>query len=126
VLLFIILCVYSGLLIALIIAAVITTRIPGWQRVTRYLVAGAVGSLLGFVLANGCVVLAGVGSVLLAGHYTLPQWLNYAGALVVAGLLFIGPIVASVIGVSVGFGAGVYYVFKRRHKSAPPVAQITL
>ncbi len=124
-LLFIIVCVYSALLIALIIAAVITTRIPGGQMVARYIVAGTAGSLLGFVAANGCVVLAGVGSVMLAGHYTLPQWLNYAGAVVVAGILFIGPIVASVIGVIMGFSAGVYYVFKRRNKPAPSVAQIT-
>ncbi len=124
-LLFVILSVYAALLVTLIIAALITTRIPGWQPVTRYLIAGTVGTMLGFVVANGCVVLAGVGPILLAGHYTLPQWLTYTGAVIVAGILFIGPIVASVMGVIVGFAAGLYYVFKRRNKTPPPVVQIT-
>ena len=124
-LLLVILSVYAALLVTLIIAAVITTRIPGWQPVTRYLIAGTVGTLLGFVVANGCVVLAGVGPILLAGHYTLPQWLNYTGAVIVAGILFLGPILASVIGVILGFAAGIYYVFKRRNKTPPSAAQIT-
>jgi drug/metabolite transporter (DMT)-like permease len=124
-LLFVILSVYAALLVALIIAAMVTTRKPGWQPVTRYLVAGTLGSVLGFIVANGCVVLAGVGPILLAGHYTLPQWVNYTGAVIVAGILFLGPILASVIGVIVGFAAGIYYVFKRRNKTPPPVAQIT-
>lgn len=124
-LLFIILSGYAALLAILVIAAVITTRIPGWQSATRYLVAGTVGTLLGFVVANGCVVLAGVGPILLAEHYTLPQWLTYTGAVVVASILFIGPIFASTIGVIAGFTAGVYYSFKRRNKPPRPAKKIT-
>jgi hypothetical protein len=59
-----------------------------------------------------------------ASHYTLPQWLNYSGAIIVAGILFIGPIFASIIGVSVVFAAGIYFVFKRR-KTPSPATHIT-
>jgi hypothetical protein len=67
---------------------------------------------------------AGIAPVLLAEKFTLPQWLNYTGAVAVAGILFIGPIFASVIGVIAGFAAGLYYAFKRGRKSPPIAGQI--
>ena len=116
---FIILPVYVLLLVALVVAAIITRFVPRLQPASAYIVGGAVGTLPAFLVANILVTIAGLLPVWAAQKMELPQWLHDATRLFVAAALLIGPFVASAIGVFLGFAAGVYFVFRRRrsHRS---------
>ena len=115
---FIILPIYALLLAFLVIAAIFARYVESWRPASGYLVGGTVGSFLGFIVANLIVTLAGVLPVLVARHLTPPQWLQQAGAVVVAAILLVGPFVASAMGVILGFAAGVFFVFRRRRRRA--------
>lgn len=64
------------------------------------------------------LTLAGLLPVLVEQDFTPPQWLQQAGAVVVAAILLIGPFIASAIGVVLGFAAGLLFVFRRRRRRA--------
>ena len=115
---FIILPVYALLLAFLAAASVVARCVESWRPASGYIVGGTVGTLPGFIVANVVVTLAGLLPVLVAQHFTPPQWLQQAGAVVVAAILLIGPFVASAIGVVLGFAAGVFFVFRRRRRRA--------
>lgn len=113
---FIILPVYALLLVFLAIAAIVARCVESWRPACGYIVGGTVGTLPGFIVANIVITVAGLLPVLMAEHFTLPQWAQQTGALVAAVLLFIGPFAASALGVVLGFAAGVFFVFRRRNK----------
>lgn len=115
---FIILPIFALLLVGLGIAAIVARCVESWRPASGYIVGGAGGTLLGFIVVNVIVTLAGLLPVLVAQHFTLPQWLQQAGAVVVAAILLIGPFVASAIGIVFGFAAGVCFVFGRRRRRA--------
>ena len=92
---FIILPIYALLLAFLVSAAILARCVESWRPASGYLVGGTVGSFLGFIVANVIVTLAGILPVLVARHLTPPQWLQQAGAVVVAAILLVGPFIAS-------------------------------
>ncbi len=111
---FIVLPVYVLFFLLLVIAAGVARCVEAWRPASGYLVGGTVGTLLGFIVANVGVTLAGLLPILVAQHFTPPQWLQQAGAVVVVVILMVGPFLASAIGVVLGFAAGVFFVFRRR------------
>ena len=115
---FIILPVYVLLLVALIVAAIVTRFVPQLQPASAYIVGGTVGTLPAFVVANILVTLAGLLPVWAAQKMELPQRLHDATKFFVAAVLLVGPFVASAIGVFLGFALGVYFVFRRRRSHA--------
>lgn len=115
---FIILPVYALLLAFLAIAAFVARSVESWRPASGYIVAGTVGTLPGFMVANVVVMLAGFSPVLMAQHFAPPQWLQQASVIVAAAILLVGPFVASTIGIALGFAAGVFFVFIRRRRRA--------
>lgn len=115
---FFILPVYAVLLVFLLIAAVVARCVEGWRPASGYIIGGTVGTLPGFIVANVIVTLVGILPVLVAQHLTLPEWLQKAGAVIVAAILLAGPFIASAIGVILGFVAGIFFVFRRRRRYA--------
>jgi hypothetical protein len=73
-----------------------------------------VGTLIGFIIINVFVWIVGLFPMWLNQMVTLPDWLRYVSQFFVAGTLFIGPFIGSAIGVLLGFGAGLYFVYRRR------------
>ncbi len=115
---FIILPIYALLLVFLVVAAVVARCIPAWRAASGSIVAGAVGTGFGFVVANVIVTLAGFLPLWVAQQCTLPPWLQQAAAVVVAVILLVGPFVASAMGVALGFVAGVFWGYRRRLRRA--------
>lgn len=109
---------YALLLAFFAIAALVALRVPSWRPACGYLVGGAVGTVPGFLVANVAVTVAGLLPVALVQHLSPPQWVQQVGTLVSAGLLLIGPWIASAFGVALGFAAGVFWVFSRRRRTA--------
>jgi len=96
--------------------AVIARFVPQLRSVSGCLVGGAIGSLIGFVIFNVLVILAGIAPAWLAQKYTLPAWLQDAGKYLLATTLLIGPLIGSAIGSSLGFAAGFWFVYQRNKK----------
>ncbi len=111
---FFILPAYVAFLLMLIGAAVAARYIARLQSASGYIFGGAAGSLVGFVCINFLVILAGVAPAWLAQRYTFPGWLEQASKFFVAAALLAGPFIGSVIGIVIGFAAGLYVVFRRR------------
>jgi hypothetical protein len=105
---------YLALLTGLVAAAIITRFIPRFRPASRYILAGAIGTLAGFLIINLIVFFAGMSPVWLAGKITLPDWLHEVSKYFVAATLLIGPFVGSAVGVLVGFFAGLCFVRRRR------------
>lgn len=114
---FFILPAYIALALALIVLGMVVRYIPRWQFASVYLLSGALGTLPGFLIANVIVMLAGVIPVILSEKITLPHLLQQIGGFVVAGILLIGPFIASAVGIAGGFFSGVYIVFRKRSKN---------
>jgi hypothetical protein len=115
---FFILPAYVALLIGLIGVAVAARFVPRFRRASGYIIGGAVGTLIGFVIINVIVILAGVAPAWLAQKFTFPDWLQQVSRYFVAATLLIGPFIGSAIGVFFGFAAGIYFVFRRRSHAA--------
>ena len=111
---FFILPAYIVLLIGLIGAAVVARFVPRFQSASGYLFAGAVGTVLGFVIINVLVWIVGLFPAWVNQKVSLPEWLQHASMYFVAAALLIGPFIGSVIGVLLGFAAGLYFVYRRR------------
>jgi hypothetical protein len=105
---------YLALLTGLVAAAIIARFIPRFQSASRYILAGAIGTLAGFLIINFIVFFAGMSPVWLAEKITFPSWLHEVSKYFVATTLLIGPFVGSAIGVLGGFVAGLYFVRGRR------------
>ena len=114
---FFILPAYIALAFVLIASGVAVRYVPRWKFASAYLIGGALGTLPGFVIANVIVMLSGVIPVILSEKITLPHLLQQIGGFVVAGILLIGPFIASAVGIAGGFFAGVYIVFRKRSKN---------
>jgi hypothetical protein len=115
---FFILPAYVALLVGLIGVAVVARFVPRFRRASGYFIGGAVGTLVGFVIINIIVILAGVAPAWLAQKFTFPDWLQQVSRYFVAATLLIGPFIGSAIGVFLGFAAGIYFVFRRRSHAA--------
>jgi hypothetical protein len=115
---FFILPAYVALFLALVVVAVIARFVPRLRIASGYIVAGAIGTLIGFLLVNIIVWLAGLSPVWLSQRFTFPPWLENASKFFVAVTLIIGPFIGSAIGVLAGFAAGFYFVYRRRRQVA--------
>jgi hypothetical protein len=109
---------YLALLIGLVVAAIIARFIPRFQPASRYILAGAIGTLAGFLIINLIVFFAGMAPVWLAEKISFPDWLHEGSKYFVAATLLIGPFVGSAVGVLVGFVAGLYFVRRRSRHAA--------
>jgi hypothetical protein len=114
---FFILPVYAALLLGFIGAAAITRLVPRFRVVTGYIVCGAIGTLIGFIILNALVWMAGLFPVWLNQKNSFPQWLLRFSQFFVAGTLLIGPFIGSAIGVMLGFAAGIYIVYRLRNRA---------
>jgi hypothetical protein len=92
---------------------------PALRPFSVYLFAGAIGTLVGFVLVNGLVLLAGAGPVWLAENLGLPKFLQSIVMIFAEIVLFFGPLFGSVIGVLIGFAAGIGIVNWRTSRAFP-------
>jgi hypothetical protein len=116
---FFILPAYVVLLLGLSLAAIVSHVVREWRPARGYIVAGTIGTFLGIVLANVFVTILGVLPFLFARLTALPEPLRKGARIVGLGILMIGPFIASVAGVLLGFGAGMYFTYRRRAKSEP-------
>ncbi len=66
-------------------------------------IGGGIGSVPGFIVANGIVTLAGVLPALVAERCALPEWLRQVCQIFAGVTLMLGPFAASAAGVGVGF-----------------------
>jgi hypothetical protein len=118
VLYFLILPAVVGFLLLLLIGAIIFRFIPNWQHLSGYLVGSAIGTAIGFVVANGLLFLLVLGTLRVADQpdvSPLTQQISGYGAM--AGVI-LGPILATGAGVFLGLAAGVFFVFQKRRRRA--------
>jgi hypothetical protein len=115
---FFILPAYVALFIALIVIAIITRFVARFRLASGYIVAGAIGTLIGFVIINIVVWIVGLFPVWLNQKVSLPDWLQQVSKFFVAGTLLIGPFIGSAIGILLGFAAGFYFVYRRRKRNS--------
>jgi len=115
---FFILPAYVALLVVLIIAAVVTYAVPRCKSASGYIVAGTVGTLVGFVVINVVVIVLGVLPAWLAQKVAFPEWLQQVSKIFVVAALLIGPFIGSAIGVLIGFMAGLYFIYRRRRHAS--------
>lgn len=97
---------YVLLLLVLGISAVVLGAGAGERRVAGRIFAGMAGTVPGMIAANGVVTLAGIAPLWVAGQVSPPEWLSLALSGLAMVCLFIGPFVASAIGVIAGFLCG--------------------
>jgi hypothetical protein len=113
---FFILPAYLILFVGLISLAIIARFSPRFRPVSKYLIGGAIGTLVGFVVFNTIVILVGIAPAWLAQQFTFPTWLHELGKYFVAATLLIGPFIGSFIGITLGFLIGFYFVHERNKK----------
>ncbi|MEI8064634.1 MAG: hypothetical protein WCH84_11295 [Verrucomicrobiota bacterium] len=117
---FFILPAYVLLVLGLTVAVIIFLLVREWRPAKSYIVAGTIGTFLGIVLANILVTVLGVLPFLFARVPSLPEPLRKGAGILGLGILMIGPFIASVVGVLLGFGVGLYYAYRRRHAKSEP------
>lgn len=111
---FIILPAYVILLLVLGIAAFVTRGIPEARWTSGYLVGGMIGTLPAFIIANVAITIAGVLPLWLTQQFSPPEWFQQVCAVFSMLALMIGPFIASIIGIVLGFAAGCLVVRQRR------------
>ena len=111
---FFILPVYLLLLLFLGIAALVTHLTPQWRSASRYFVAGALGTIPGFIVANLLATLAAIIPAWIAGHFALPEIVASICTIVTFASLLLGPFAASAMGIILGGFAGCLLVSRQR------------
>ncbi len=111
---------YVLLVVGLIAAAIVARFVPRFQPASGYIVAGTLGTVVGFTIVNAVVIVLGVLPVWLAEKLSFPDWLRHITTVVVTAALFVGPFVGSAIGVLSGFAAGAYLVYRHRKHAGSP------
>jgi hypothetical protein len=105
---------YMLLLAVLGIAAFVTRMNPPWRKASGYIVGGMIGTLIGFILANAAVTIAGILPAMVANHFSLAEGLKQVCGVFAGVALLLGPFVASAAGVALGCLAGCGWVWKRK------------
>lgn len=101
---------YLILLLVLGIAAVVLRGGGDGGRASVSIVSGMAGTLPGIVVANVAVTVAGVAPLWLSGQVSAPEWMRQVLSVFAVVCLFIGPFVASALGVIAGFLGGWWLV----------------
>lgn len=107
---------YLLLLLVLGIAAVVLRSGANPGRASGYIVAGLMGTVPGIIAANVLVTLAGVLPLWIAEQVSPPDAVRQVLSAICIACLFIGPFVASVIGVIAGFLCGILVAWKRTRR----------
>ena len=107
---------YAVLLVGLGLAAFLTRLTPQFRWVGGYLIGGGIGTLPGFVMANGIVTIAGIVPALVAERWALPECVRHVCGMFAGMTLMLGPFAASAAGIGVGFLAGCWIVWRARRK----------
>ena len=108
---------YLLLLLVLGIAAVVLRSGGNSGRASGFILAGMVGTLPGIIAANVVVTLAGLLPLWIAGNVSPPEGVRQLLSALALLCLFIGPFVASVIGVIAGFLCGVWFAATRHART---------
>jgi len=118
VLYFLILPAVVGFLALLLIAALILRYLPNWQHLSGYFVGSAVGTAIGFIAANGLLLLLVLGTLRMANQPDTSPLTQQLGGYGAAAGLIIGPVLATGVGIALGLGLGVLFVFLKRRRRA--------
>ncbi|MBI3158398.1 MAG: hypothetical protein HYZ26_02220 [Chloroflexi bacterium] len=113
---FFVLPAYVFLLVILVLVAAVAYCVERWRPASRYILGGAVGTLPGVIVANVLVTLIGILPALVIRSLVLPGWLEQTTGVLAGVTLIVGPIVASVVGVIIGFGTGMSFVYGRKRR----------
>lgn len=108
---------YLILLLALGIVVFVTRLNETTRPASRYILAGMIGTVPGIIVANAIVTLAGIMPALVAEQVSLAEGFKQACAIFAGLALLLGPFVASVVGVVLGFSCGCWFVCKRRESN---------
>ena len=115
--------VFVALMLGLAVALHFSSEL---QPASGYIVGGTIGSVPAFILANIVVTLAGLLPNWLTRGNSLPNWLDSTLKVIGVLVLFVGPFLASIASIVLGFAAGVYVVFKRRRRIINHAAESSL
>jgi len=107
---------YLLLLLILGIAAVVLRSGGNSGPASGYILAGMVGTIPGIIAANVLVTLAGLLPLWIAAKVSPPEWMMQVLSVLAVACLFIGPFVASAIGVIAGFLCGILVAWKRTRR----------
>ena len=107
-----------GFLALLLIAALILRHLPNWRHLSGYFVGSTVGTAIGFVVANGLLLLLVFGTLRVANQSDLSPMAKQVGGYGAAAGLIIGPVLATGAGIALGLGVGVLFVFLKRRRRA--------
>lgn len=111
---FFILPAYFILLLGLVGMAGVARFVPRFKPASRYIIGGTIGTLIGFIIVNIIILVAGVAPAWLARKFTFPDWLQQFSKYFVAATLLIGPFIGSGVGILIGFTVGFFYIYRRR------------
>jgi hypothetical protein len=114
---FIVLPFYSVFLISLLLGAGILFFFPNRRGLAAYLCGGAIGSIPGIIIANGLLFALIKLSVLATNQANLPNLMRSVAGFIIAGQIFIGPFLVSIVGVLAGFALGLYSVDRLLQKN---------
>ncbi len=121
---FLILPGYAGVVVMLLGASLICRFIRRLRPASGYLVGGAIGTLPLFILMNALVWIVGLVLVWIDQKLPFPHWAKNVTEIFVGAALLIGPLIASAVGMVLGFVLGSVFVYRRRtrrpHSQLPP------
>ncbi|QIL77194.1 hypothetical protein [Hymenobacter sp. HDW8] len=116
---FFILSIFVLWLVGLLVGAVIVRYSARLRPLSTYLIAVAIGSVPGFLLGNVALLVGALGVAKLLTLFSLPRILQPLQTLGAAATIFIGPFIASAIGILLGAFLGIVVAWRRqRHKPA--------
>ena len=100
--------------VGILIAALVCRLRPNLRHFSGYLLAGAIGSLPGFIVGN--LLLAAIVAPIVMGKVVFPDSLYWLSALIVGFGVFIGPFVVSFSGSLTGAWIGWRLYGKRQRR----------